>query len=120
MDRNAATMIRVTGILQLVMGVFIWMGGAAMLIPVHMLIGVVFVIAIWVLGFRAVGARVASGLSVVLVALGAIVGALGMTQAQIMPGPNHGAIQGLHVLVGLMAMGLSEAVAKRLRTAHET
>jgi hypothetical protein len=42
-----------------------------------------------------------------------------MTQAQIMPGANHGAIQVIHVVVGLAAMGLSEAVAKRMRVAHE-
>jgi hypothetical protein len=119
MDRNAAMIIRITGMLQLAMGIFIWMGGAQGLVPVHMLIGLVFVIAMGLLGFRAVAARVAAGLGVVLIAWGAVVLALGMTHARLMPGPNHGAIQGLHVLVGLAAMGLSEAVAKRLRIAQE-
>ena len=119
MGRTAATIVRITGVLQLVMGLFVWMGGGPMLVPVHMVVGIVFVIAMWVLGFRAISARVASPLAVVLIAWGALVVALGMTQAQIMRGPNHAAIQGLHVLVGLIGMGLSEMVAKRLRIAHE-
>jgi hypothetical protein len=119
MGRTAATIVRITGVLQLVMGLFVWMGGGTTLTPVHMGIGIVFVIAMWVLGFRALSARVASPLAVVVIAWGAIVVTLGMTQDKIMPGPNHAAIQGLHVLVGLIGMGLSEMVAKRLRIANE-
>jgi hypothetical protein len=119
MGQTAATVIRITGILQLLMGILIWMGGFPMLVPIHMLIGFVFVIAMWILGFRAMSARVASGLAGVLIAWGAIVVAFGMTQAQLWPGPNHAAIQALHVVVGLMAMGLSDMVAKKLRIANE-
>jgi hypothetical protein len=42
-----------------------------------------------------------------------------MTQAQLMPGANHAAIQVVHVLTGLIAMGMSEALGKRLRIANE-
>ena len=119
MGQTAATVVRITGILQLVMGILIWMGGFPYLIPVHMLIGVVFVLAMWVLGFRAMSARVASGLAGVLIAWGAIVVAFGMTQAQLWPGPNHAAIQALHMVMGLMGMGLSDMVAKKMRIANE-
>jgi hypothetical protein len=119
MGQTAATVVRITGILQLVMGILIWMGGFTYLVPVHMLIGIVFVLAMWVLGFRAMSARVASGLAGVLIAWGAIVVAFGMTQAQLWPGPNHPAIQALHMVTGLMGMGLSDMVAKKMRVANE-
>ena len=119
MGQTAAMIVRITGILQLVMGILIWMGGFPYLVPVHMLIGIVFVLAMWVLGFRAISARVASALAVVLIGWGAFVVAFGMTQAQILPGPNHAAIQALHVVVGLMAMGFSDMVAKKMRVAGE-
>jgi uncharacterized membrane protein YccC len=119
MGQTAAMVVRITGVLQLVMGILIWMGGFPYLIPVHMLIGVVFVIAMWVLGFKAMSARVASGLAGVLIAWGAIVVAFGMTQAQLWPGPNHAAIQALHMVMGLMGMGLSDMVAKKMRVANE-
>ena len=119
MGQTAATVVRITGILQLVMGILIWMGGFPYLVPVHMLIGVVFVLAMWVLGFRAISARVASAFAVVLIGWGAFVVAFGMTQAQILPGPNHPVIQVVHVVVGLMAMGFSDMVAKKMRVANE-
>jgi hypothetical protein len=116
---GAATLVRITGIAQLLLGVLIWMGNAAGLIPVHMGIGLIFVIAMWILGYRAIRAGVSTVLGVVLLAWGACILALGMTQMQLMPGANHAAIQIVHVLSGLIGMGMSEAVGKRLRIARE-
>jgi len=116
---GAATLVRITGIAQLLFGVLIWMGNASGLIPVHMGIGLVFVIALWFVGYRAISRGVVPWLGGVLLVWGACVLALGMTQAQLMPGANHAAIQVLHVLTGLIAMGMSEALGKRLRIANE-
>jgi hypothetical protein len=116
---GAATLVRITGIAQILLGVLIWMGNASGLIPVHMGIGLVFVIALWVVGYSAIRRGVVPWLGGVLLLWGACVLALGMTQAQLMPGANHAAIQGLHVLTGLIAMGMSEALGKRLRIANE-
>ena len=107
--------VRITGIAQLLLGVLIWMGNAGGLIPVHMLIGLVFVLAMWILGFRAMKAGVVPLLAGILLLWGAAILAIGMTQAQLMPGANHAAIQIVHVLMGLIGMGLSEVVGKRLR-----
>jgi hypothetical protein len=41
-----------------------------------------------------------------------------MTQASMLPGPNHWIIQVLHPLVGLAGVGLSEAVCARVRRAR--
>jgi hypothetical protein len=116
---GAATLVRITGIAQLLLGVLIWMGNASGLIPVHMGIGLVFVIALWVVGYSAIRRGVVPWLGGVLLLWGAGVLALGMTQAQLMPGANHAAIQVVHVLTGLIAMGMSDALGKRLRIANE-
>src|SRR4030095_3237142 len=116
---GAATLVRITGIAQLLLGVLIWMGNAAGLIPVHMGIGLVFVIALWFVGYRALSRGVVPWLGGGLLGGGACVLALGMTRAQLMPGANHAAIQVLHVLTGLIAMGMSEALGERLRIAKE-
>ncbi|HKO22063.1 MAG TPA: hypothetical protein VJX91_05365 [Candidatus Eisenbacteria bacterium] len=114
---SSTMIIRITGIAQLLLGVMIWMGNAGGLIPVHMLIGLIFVIAMWILGFRAMRAGVSPVLAGIVLLWGAAILALGMTQAQLMPGANHAAIQILHVVTGLIGMGLSEAVGKRMRIA---
>ena len=111
--------VRITGIAQLLLGVLIWMGNASGLIPVHMLIGIIFVLAMWILGYRAMRAGVSAFLAGILLLWGAAILALGMTQAQLMPGPNHAAIQIVHVVTGLVGMGLSEMVGKRLRIGSE-
>lgn len=116
---GAATLVRITGIAQLLLGVLIWMGNASGLIPVHMGIGLVFVIALWIVGYRAISRGIVPWLGGLLLVWGACVLALGMTHAQLMPGANHAAIQALHVLTALIAMGMSEAVGKRLRIANQ-
>ena len=107
-----SSIIRITGIAQLLLGVLIWMGNAGGLIPVHMLIGIIFVLAMWLLGFRAMRAGVSPVLGGIVLLWGAAILAIGMTQAQLMPGPNHAAIQIVHVVMGLIGMGLSEMVGK--------
>lgn len=115
---GSTTIVRIAGIAQLLLGVLIWMGNAGGLIPVHMLIGLLFVVAMWILGFRAMRAGVSPVLAGIVLLWGAGILALGMTQAQLMPGENHAAVQIAHVLTGLIGMGLSEMVGKRMRIAH--
>jgi len=106
--------VRSTGIVQMLLGILIWMGQAGGLVPVHMLIGVMFVIGLWILGYRGVAGGQAVLGSIVLV-WGALVLGFGMTQAQLLPGPNHGLVQLAHVLIGLLGMGLAEMLGKKLK-----
>jgi len=111
--RNALMIVRITGLIQVLLGVLIWMGQADGLIPVHMLIGAIFVIGLWILGYRGVaGGQAVMG--AIVLGWGALVLAIGMTQAQIMPGANHVTVQLAHVLMGLLGMGLAEMLGKRL------
>ena len=110
----ARALISLFGITLVVLGILFWTGHAMSLLPVHMMIGGLFVICLWilaVLGFLARGSR-AFALLVLVWSL--IVPALGMAQLRLMPGPNHWVIQAIHLLVGLIAMGLGHALARRI------
>jgi len=48
--RNALMIVRITVVVQILLGVLIWMGQAGGLIPIHMLIGAIFVIGLWIAG----------------------------------------------------------------------
>ena len=110
--RNALMIVRITGIAQILLGVLIWMGQASGLIPSHMLIGVIFVVGLWIVGYRGVaGGQGVMG--AVVLGWGALVVAFGMIQAQVMPGPNHAVVQLAHVLMGLLGMGLGEMLGKK-------
>src|SRR5690606_28334452 len=89
------------------------------LIPVHMLVGLVLVLALWTLAALAARAGVSPGLVALAIAWGAIVPILGLNQGRLLPGQAHWLIEVLHLLVGLGAIGQGEGLAARLRRAGE-
>src|SRR5712691_134215 len=111
----AQMLVRITGVLQLILGLLLWGGGAPGLRPVHMLLGVVFVLSLWLLAAVASQAGVPIGMAAGVALMGLIVLILGLTQDSLMPGGSHWGIQVLHLLVGLVAIASGEIVGGRLR-----
>ena len=111
----AQTLVRLCGLGLLTLGLLFWTGNARGLIPLHMLLGLVLVLALWTLAGLAARAGVPIGLVALAVAWGLIVPALGLTQGQLLPGSAHWVIQVLHLLVGLGAIGQAEGLAARIK-----
>ena len=63
-SRVALMTVRATGLLLILLGALFWAGRARALIPVHMLLGLILVLALWVLGVQA--ARAGAGMGFVL------------------------------------------------------
>lgn len=106
------------GIALIVLGALFWANRALTLIPVHMLLGVLFVICLW--GLVALGfyARVRVPLPLIVLIWSLIVPALGMEQVRLLAGPHRLLIQSLHLLVGLIAIGLGHGLARRISGAR--
>jgi hypothetical protein len=102
--------VRVTGTVMLVLGLLIWANVARALVPLHMLIGIALVVALWATAVLALRAGVRPILPIVAVAWGVLMIVLGMTQAQIMVGSGHVVVEVVHLLVGVVAIGLGEAL----------
>ena len=68
----ARWLVRITGVLALILGLLFWSGTALSQIPVHMLLGLVLVLSLWVLAVLAVQAGLPIGMAagVALVASG--------------------------------------------------
>jgi hypothetical protein len=113
----AHTLVRLTGLTAIVLGVLFWTGNARVLIPVHMLIGLVLVLSLWTLAFLAARAGVNRGLVTLAVIWGFIVPLLGLTQGQLLPGDYHWVIKVVHLLVGMGAMGQGDGLAARIKRA---
>ena len=111
----AQILIRICGPAALVLGVLFWTGNALTLIPVHMLAGIVLVLALWTLAIMAAVSGVQRGLVALAIGWGLIVPMLGMSQNQLLPGSLHWVIQGLHLLFGIVAMGLGNGLARRIK-----
>lgn len=105
--------VRLTGATQVILGVLFWTGHAHALIPLHMAIGTVFVIATWLLAGLAARAGVSLPLVLFGVIWGGVVIALGIGQTRLLPGSLHWVVEILHLLVGIGAM----AIAARLASA---
>src|SRR5215208_3652084 len=108
--------VRLTGMTQVALGLLFWTDRALTLVPVHMAVGLTFVLAVWALAGLAARAGVRPGPVVVTALWGILVLALGITQGRLLPGPAHWVVEVLHLLVGFAAMALAARLAAQLRT----
>ena len=110
--RIAQIALRGSGVLTLLLGLSFWAGYGSSLLQVHMLLGVIVVLALWTLA--GVAAKAGAPLIWVTLAVlwGFIVPALGMTQTQFYPGAAHWVIRVIHLFVGVGAMEQGERLAR--------
>ncbi len=105
------TIVRVTGAVMIVLGLLIWAGGFDPLIPIHILVGIVLVIALWWLAYLAYRAGVTPGLVVSAVAIGFILPIVGIAQQGVLEADKNAWVPIVHLALGLAAIGLGEALA---------
>ena len=116
--RITANVLRASASLALILGILSWVGVLPdSLIGIHMLLGIIVVLSLWVLGGAIAMTRGGIGLGIGAIVLGLITLALGLTQQQILPDPNslHWIIQVVHLLIGLSAIGMGEVISGRYR-----
>ena len=112
----ALMLVRVTGVLQLILGLLIWTeANLFYLRSPHIWLGIVFVLALWVLAALSMRAGIPLGLAGGVILGGLVVFILGMLQASLLPGTFHWVIQIVHVLIGMAAVGSGEVIGGRLK-----
>lgn len=111
----AYVILHITGLVQITTGLLFWTGNAYSLIPVHMLSGLILVLSLWTIAIVALLMGVNRGLAAVALGWGLIVPILGVTQSGLLPGPYHWVIQLIHLLVGVVAMGMGVRLGGRIR-----
>jgi hypothetical protein len=106
---------RVILIVQLVLGVLFWTGNTLNLIPVHMLVGLLLVLVMWTASALAIRARAPVGLVGLALLWSLVLPVFGVAHTGLLPGPAHVVIQILHLLVGVIAVGLVEGLGRASR-----
>jgi hypothetical protein len=113
--KSAITVLQMTirgaGVIQILLGLAFWTGNLLTLIPIHMLVGLVLVLALIILAILAARSGVNLGLVALAIVWALTVPVLGVTQAQLLPGAFHWVIEVVHLLVGLGAMALGDRLA---------
>ncbi|HEY1293524.1 MAG TPA: hypothetical protein VGJ60_10610 [Chloroflexota bacterium] len=111
--------VRVAGLLALILGLFFWTGDAPpALIPLHMLLGTLMVLALWILAATASQNGAQMGMVVGAAILGLLVLGLGFSQQNLMPGNSHWIVQVVHLLLGMAAIASGEMLCGQVRRAH--
>jgi hypothetical protein len=112
----SSIVLRVCGVLALILGLLLWNGSALNLIPVHMLLGVLVVLSLWIIGVGQFFSRNGSWIiTICALAVGVLVIIVGITQSSLMVGSFHWVIKVLHLLLGMLAVGVGQIGTTRYR-----
>ena len=112
----AIMVLRVAVLAALVLGIIFWTGNADNLVPVHMLLGIIVVLSLWVIGLSQGFMKGGSfGMAAATFILGLIVAIVGLSQQSWLDVSPHWVIQVIHLLLGLSAIGLGETIYARTR-----
>lgn len=105
-------LVRILFLVLIVFGIAFWTGHAMNLIPLHMMLGVAFVVCLWITSIAAALARVSPALVAAGILWGIVVAAFGMTQTQLLAGPSHWIVQAAHLIFGMAAIALNERLSR--------
>ncbi len=118
--RIASATLTAAGLLALISGLVFWTGAALNLISMHMMLGLLAVGALWIIG---IAQAVSKGGSWIIagaaITVGAIMIVIGWNQASIMAGEFHWVIQIVHLILGLLTVGVGHMAAARYRRGSE-
>jgi hypothetical protein len=107
--------VRVLGVVQIVLGLVFWTGNALGLVDLHQLLGILLVLALWVMAGLAFRAGVPAGLVAGAVVWGLVVPVVGLTQRELLPGSAHWVIQVVHLLLGIGLLDLADTLATKAK-----
>ena len=115
--RIASIVLRVCGALAVILGLLFWSGTALNLLPIHMLLGLLVVLSLWIVGIgQAFSSAGSWPLAIGALLLGLLVIVVGLRQSSLLVGTFHWVIQVVHLLLGILAVWTGQLAATRWRT----
>ena len=119
--RIASVVLSFAALLALILGLLVWANPGLSLIQMHMLLGLLAVGALWVIG---IGQAFSPGGSWLIAVLALVVGTamivIGFTQSGLMLGTFHWVIQLLHLVLGLLVIGIGHIGTSRYRKGNSS
>jgi hypothetical protein len=110
--------VRIGGSLALLLGLLFWIQIGSSLTQIHMTLGILVILALWVLATiyaRTPDANLGLAISASLVGLLLLV--VGLTQRSLLLNGYHWIIQVTHFLLGVVAIGMGETLTGAIRRA---
>ena len=98
---------------QVILGLLIWFGRLSFT-QIHVALGSLFVLDLWILSLIALFALSARGLSLFTLLFGGLIMWFGVAQGTMFPGSLHWTVRLIHLLLGVSGMALAEPLSKAL------
>jgi len=111
-SRAVLMLLRLAFAVQIVVGVAMWAGYWTSLVGLHMAVGSLFVLLLWIVAAIALVRRRAVGLALFAIVWGIVLAGFGMAQRGIMVGDAHWVIRIVHLLIAMAAMPMAERLAR--------
>ncbi len=113
--RVTSWILRISFLAAIILGIIFWTGNANNLKPVHIVIGFILVISLFVLGIAQGMQGGSFGLALATFVVGIALAFVGLFQERWLrdPDPKHWIIQVIHLLLALTAIGLGEMITAR-------
>lgn len=109
-------LLRLFFLVNLVLGILFWSGNEpGGLVLLHMLVGIAFVVLLWVIGTLAALRTGNIGLQVGTFLVGLLIAIVGLSQQNILTGPSHWVVRVVHLLLAVIGIGLAEMAGARVR-----
>jgi hypothetical protein len=105
---------RLDGLASLILGIILWTASPGLL-KVHILIGFIMSITMLLIGLVGFFARVKPALPIIAIAWAPLLPYVGFAQFKLFPGASHVVIQVIHLLIGICAIGIAEALAAKIK-----
>jgi hypothetical protein len=106
--------VRLCGAVQLVLGALIWFAPGRNYLPLHLLTGTLLVLALLTLAMLGLRSTVRWPLAVFTMLWSLALPAFGFPHANVLIGPLHWIIRMTHLMMGIVAIALSETIAKQI------
>ena len=103
----------IAGLGALVLGLLIWFAQANVVLPVHMILGLIVTLGLLILAIMAVFKSELRVLGAIGIIYALIIPVFGLTQFNLLVGDLHWLIRIAHLLVGIGAMALIGNIAAR-------
>ena len=116
--RIALNILRLTVLVNLVLGILFWTGNADSLQNLHMLLGILAVASLFTIAIIQSMNGGSLGLTLAACTVGVLLAIVGIFQQSWLLDANHWIIQVIHLILGISAIGLGEMMGgqyKRMR-----
>jgi len=109
---------RLDGLAALILGVLLWTGSAGQL-KIHIMTGFIMTLTLLLLGLFGFFARIKPAMPIIAIVWAILLPYIGFAQLHLLSGASHVVIQVIHLLIGVCAIGVAEAVGAKITRASK-